>query len=103
METRLYSIIRYVQAGDDDYETIHGMFCNTSDWHYAPQPVIDYLSAWDSDENEIVEEEPQLGMFDESWLDGNDKYTLLYNRSLGGDFLLFREANDQEKEWWHNK
>ena len=102
-ETRLYSIVRYVQDGDDDYETIDKMFCNTSDYHYSSQPVIDYLSTWDGFDNELVEEIPQIGAYDNEWLDENDNYTLLYNHSVGGSFLLFREANDEEKDWWYNK
>lgn len=33
---------------------------------------------------------------------GEDGYTLIYNSTIGGVYMLYREANDAEIEWYNN-
>ncbi len=37
---------------------------------------------------------------DDSYADENGVYTLLYNPVIGGVFMLYREATEEEYEWW---
>lgn len=104
-KTKLYSIVRFVQSTDDDYNRVDAVFCGLS-YSYCEansQPIIDYLSNWDGDENEITEEKPRIADGDTSYADENGIYTLLYNSSIGGCFLLYREATESETEWWNKK
>ena len=100
----LYAEIRFVQSGDDDYEEIERMFCGEQDGYCEAnsQPVIDYLKQWDSDENEITPNEPRIARYDISYADENGDYVLLYNSSIGGCFLLYRPANEQEIDWYND-
>ncbi len=58
MERKLYSKVRFVQDCDDDYNRIDVVFSGLRDGYCEAnsQPVIDYLSEWDGDENELTEE-----------------------------------------------
>lgn len=107
MEKKLYARIRFVQSCDEDYNRIEAVFCGLRDAYCEgnSQPVIDYLSDWDSDENELTEEEPYCAKngTDSRYADENGIYTLLYNSSLGGVFSLYREATESEKDWYYNK
>lgn len=99
MERKLYSKVRFVQDCDDDYNRIDVVFSGLRDGYCEAnsQPVIDYLSEWDGDENELTEEKPRIANYDTSYADQNGVYTLLYNSSVGGCFLLYREASEDEK------
>lgn len=98
----LYSEIRFVQGGDDDYNEIERMFCGEEDAYCEgnSQPVIDYLAQWDSDENNLTTNQPRIARYDTSYSDENGVYTLLYNSSVGGCFLLYRNANEKEIDWY---
>ena len=98
----LWVEVRFVQGGDDDYEEISQMFCGDNDAYCEAnaQPVIDYLKQWDMGECEITPNKPRIARFDTSYADENGEYTLLYNSSIGGDFLLYRPANEQEISWY---
>lgn len=101
MKTKLYSQIRFVQSTDEDYNRIEAVFSGLRAGYCEgnSQPVIDYLSDWDDEENELIEEEPMIAkMGDTSYADTNGTYTLLYNSSIGGCFLLYREATEGEIE-----
>lgn len=100
----LWAEIRFVQGGDDDYEQIEQMFCGDDPVYCEgnSQPVIDYLKQWDGDECEITPNQPRIARNDTSYADENGEYTLLYNSSIGGDFLLYRPANEQEIAWYEN-
>lgn len=104
METKIYSIVRFVQSTDDDYNRIEAVFSGIRP-HYCEgnsQPVIDYLSDWDDEENELTDEEPMIGKIgDTTYADENGTYTLLYNSNLGGCFMLYRKATETEIDW-HN-
>lgn len=98
----LWAEIRFVQGGDDDYEEISQMFCGDDPVYCEgnSQPVIDYLKQWDMGECEITPNKPRIAKFDTSYADENGEYTLLYNSSIGGVFLLYRPANEQEIAWY---
>lgn len=98
----LWAEIRFVQGGDDDYEEIEHMFCGDEPGYCVAnsQPVIDYLKQWDGDECEITANQPRIARHDTSYADENGEYTLLYNSSVGGCFLLYRPANEQEISWY---
>ncbi len=110
MKKKLYAYICHIQdcADDPNYERMEVIFDDSIDaihcWGNS-QPVIDYLSQYDDDENELTEEEPYLARngTDSRYEDENGIYTLLYNSSLGGVFSLYREATETEKDWYYNK
>lgn len=54
MKTKLYSQIRFVQSTDEDYNRIEAVFSGLRAGYCEgnSQPVIDYLSDWDDEENE---------------------------------------------------
>lgn len=104
MNKTVYSIIRFVQSTDDDYNRIEAVFSGIrpSFCEGNSQPVIEYLSDWDDETNELTEEIPQIAKTgDTSYTDEDGLYTLLYNSSIGGCFLLYREATETEIDW-HN-
>lgn len=103
--SQLYSEIRFVQGGDDDYNEIEQMFCGDQEGYCEgnSQPVIDYLKQWDGEDNEITDEEPSIANNDTAYADENGEYILLYNSSVGGCFLLYRKGNEQEIDWYQNK
>ena len=107
MDNGLWAEIRFVQGGED-YDKIMDMFCGEENRETAycagySQPVIDYLKQWDGDENNLVTEKPRIASGDTSYEDENGEYTLLYNGSIGGCFLLYRPANEQEIDWYNNR
>lgn len=55
MKKKLYSTVRFVQSVDEDYNRIEAVFCGLRDGYCEgnSQPVIDYLSNWD-DEQELT-------------------------------------------------
>lgn len=104
MKDKLYSRVRFVQDTDDDYNRIEAVFSGLRSGYCEgnSQPVIDYLSEWDDEENELTEEEPMIAKKgDTTYADENGVYTLLYNSTIGGCFLLYREATETEIDW-HN-
>lgn len=57
MKTKLYSQIRFVQSTDEDYNRIEAVFSGLRAGYCEgnSQPVIDYLSDWDDEEDELIE------------------------------------------------
>lgn len=105
MGKKIYSTIRFVQSTDEDYNRIEAVFSGIRAGYCEgnSQPVIDYLSDWDDEENELTEEEPMIAkMSDTSYSDENGTYTLLYNSTVGGCFLLYREATETEIDWHYD-
>lgn len=104
MEKKLYSTIRFVQSCDEDYNRIDAVFCGIRQGYCEgnSQPVIDYLSDWDMGVCELTEIEPYIARNDTSYSDKNGLYTLLYNSSIGGAFLLYREATEDEIDWYND-
>ena len=102
---RLYIEIRFVQGTDDDFNELSDMFCGDADGFCEgnSQPVIDYLSQWDNGEIEPTTEKPRIARGDTAYADENGIYTLLYNSSVGGVFLLYRLATEREiNEYYSN-
>lgn len=104
MSKKIYSIVRFVQSTDDDYNRIEAVFSGIRP-HYCEgnsQPVIEYLSDWDDETNELTDEEPTIAKYGNTYYqDEEGTYTLVYNSSVGGCFLLYREATETEIDW-HN-
>lgn len=106
---QLYKEVRFVDPGDDDYDEIDEMFCGKENAGTAycagySQPVIDYLKQWDDPDDvydKLTPEKPRLAKWDSVYHDENGEYVLLYNSSIGGNFLLFRMATPEEVEWYN--
>ena len=100
----LFVEIRFVQGVDDDYNEIEQMFCGEQDGYCEAnsQPVIDYLKQWDDGEHEPTPNQPRIARGDTQYADENGDYTLLYNSSVGGCFLLYRPATEQEIAWYND-
>lgn len=100
----LFVEVRFVQSGDDDYNEIEQMFCGEQDGYCEAnsQPVIDYLKQWDNGEIEPTPNQPRIARGDTQYADENGDYTLLYNSSVGGCFLLYRPATEQEIAWYND-
>lgn len=100
----LFVEIRFVQGGDDDYNEIAQMFCGEQNGYCEAnsQPVIDYLKQWDDGEHEPTPNQPRIARGDTQYADENGDYTLLYNSSVGGCFLLYRPATEQEIAWYND-
>ena len=106
MEKKLYAVVRACQGTDDDYTRVEAVFCGLDSSHCEgnSQPVINYFSDWDDEFNELQVEEPYIDKgTDTSYKDENGVYTLLYNSSVGGVFLMYREANECERRWHEEK
>ena len=101
---KLYRIIIDVQSGDlldicnhlyegDGYGTVF------SDWN--GEAVIDYLKEWDGDEyivDALREEKPRWCNNGTDHVHEHNGYTLIYNSIVGGVYMLYREATEQEIE-----
>lgn len=100
----LFVEVRFVQSVDDDYNEIDSMFCGEQDGYCEAnsQPVIDYLKQWDDGEHEPTPNQPRIARGDTQYADENGDYTLLYNSSVGGCFLLYRPATEQEIAWYND-
>ena len=100
----LFVEVRFVQGGDDDYNEIEQMFCGEQDGYCEAnsQSVIDYLKQWDNGEIEPTPNQPRIARGDTQYADENGDYTLLYNSSVGGCFLLYRPATEQEIAWYND-
>lgn len=100
----LFVEVRFVQSVDDDYNEIDRMFCGEQDGYCEAnsQPVIDYLKQWDDGEHEPTPNQPRIARGDTQYADENGDYTLLYNSSVGGCFLLYRPATEQEIAWYND-
>lgn len=104
MGNGLFVEVRFVQSGDDDYNEIDRMFCGEQEGYCEAnsQPVIDYLKQWDDGEHEPTPNQPRIARGDTQYADENGDYTLLYNSSVGGCFLLYRPATEQEIAWYND-
>ena len=99
---KLYRIIVDVQFGDmlDECNKLYdGEGYGTVFTDANGDAVIDYLKQWDSDE---WTEEPRWVNNGTDSVHQKDGYTLIYNSTIGGVYMLYREANDAEIEWYNN-
>ena len=104
---KLYRIIVDVQFGDmlDECNKLYdGEGYGTVFTDANGDAVIDYLKQWDSDEwtdDDIRSEEPRWVNNGTDSVHQKDGYTLIYNSTIGGVYMLYREANDAEIEWYN--
>ena len=105
---KLYRIVIDVQYGDmlDECDKLYdGKGYGTVFTDANGEAVIDYLKQWDSDEwtdDDIRSEEPRWVNNGTDSVHQKDGYTLIYNSTIGGVYMLYREANDAEIEWYNN-
>ena len=90
----LYTVIRYVDEGADDYDKICKLY------ERNPQRLIKYLAQWDGDECELEEKKPKLSRYEFEEPSNDNSYTLLYDPTIGGCFLLYRNATQNEIDWY---
>ena len=104
---KLYRIIVDVQYGDmlDECDKLYdGKGYGTVFTDANGEAVIDYLKQWDSGEwtdDDIRSEEPRWVNNGTDSVHQKDGYTLIYNSTIGGVYMLYREANDAEIEWYN--
>lgn len=107
---KLYRIIIDVQFGDL-LETCNELYdgAENKDTIYSNHDgdaVIDYLQDWDGYgfvDEDLQEEEPRWARNNTDYVHHKDGYTLIYNASLGGVYMLYREANKEEYEYYYEK
>ena len=88
-----YVLIRDVPDGSEDYDKIDVMRENGEG-----EGIVNYLSQWDQghemeyDDN-ITTGFPTIALYDDTLYNDNEEngYVLLYNRSIGGHFSLYRK------------
>lgn len=102
---KLYRIIADVQSGElldicnrlyEGEENIGTIYSDCNG-----EAVIDYLKEWDGHEyadDNLREEEPRWVKNGTDHVHKHDGYTLIYNSTLGGVYMLYREATEQEME-----
>ena len=99
---KLYRIIVDVQYGDmlDECDKLYdGKGYGTVFTDANGDAVIDYLKQWDNDD--IRSEEPRWVNNGTDSVHQKDGYTLIYNSTIGGVYMLYREANAAEIEWYN--
>ena len=96
---KLYRIIVDVQSGElldicnrlyEGEENIGTIYSDCNG-----EAVIDYLKEWDGHEyadDNLREEEPRWVKNGTDHVHKHDGYTLIYNSTLGGVYMLYREA-----------
>lgn len=70
-----------------------------------PELVIDYLMDFDDydyDDEDIAVDEPYIVRNGTDERCEKDGYVLLHNSTIGGVFLLYREANEREVEYFYD-
>lgn len=103
---KMYRIIINVQYGEmqDECDKLYdGSGYRTVFTDANGEAVIDYLKDWDSDEwskDDIRDEEPRWTNNGTDSIHQKDGYTLIYNSTLGGVYMLYREANEHEIQWY---
>ena len=102
---KLYRIIITVQSGDmlDVCDSLyHGEENMGSIYSECNgEAVIDYLKQWDGydyADDDLREEEPRWAKNGTDYVYKHNGYMLTYNATLGGVYILYREANNQEIE-----
>lgn len=108
MEGKLYKIILDVQYGellDECNKLYDGEGYGTVFTDANGEAVIDYLKQWDDDESVVTDEfrteEPRWVNNGTDSVHHKDGYTLTYNSTLGGVYMLYREANKDEIDWYN--
>lgn len=106
---KLYRIIIDVQGFEELticnelYDGIDNVGTIYSDFN--GEAVIDYLKQWDGYEfrdDDLREEEPRWVNNGTDHVHTKDGYTLIYNSTIGGVYMLYREADSVEREYYKN-
>lgn len=107
MEGKLYKIILDVQYGellDECNKLYDGKGYGTVFTDANGEAVINYLKQWDNAESvmdEFSTEEPRWVNNGTDSVYHKDGYTLIYNSTLGGVYMLYREASKDEIDWYN--
>lgn len=106
---KLYRIIIDVQGADmqrvcdELYDGVGNIGTIYSDFN--GEAVIDYLKQWDGYEfsdDDLREEEPRWVNNGTDHVHTKDGYTLIYNATIGGVYMLYREADKVEFEYYND-
>lgn len=101
---KLYRIIIDVQGGEllDICNRLYdGTYYGTINSEFDGEAVIKYLTEWDGDEysiDDLCEEEPRWVRNGTDHVHEYNGYALIYNSTIGGVYMLYREAIEQEIE-----
>lgn len=104
---KLYRVIIFVQDGPLLYECCEiydGSGFGTPFSDGNGEDVIDFLKQWDCDECGILDFDEGKPYIVNNGTDveySKDSYTLLYNSTIGGVYMLYREADQQEIDWFY--
>lgn len=107
MEGKLYKIILDVQYGellDECNKLYDGEGYGTVFTDANGEAVINYLKQWDNAESVMDEfrtEEPRWVNNGTDSVHHKDGYTLIYNSTLGGVYMIYREASKDEIDWYN--
>lgn len=99
-----FRIIIDVQGGEllDECNRLYdGKGYGTIYSDFNGEAVIDLLKEYDGyefDNEDLVDDEPRWCKNGTDHVHSKDGYTLIYNATIGGVFMLYREALDAEKE-----
>lgn len=105
----LYRIVVEVQSGDmleECNRLYQGKCYGTVHSDCDGEAVIEFLSQWDGYEfkdEDIVQEEPRWCKNGTDLVYEHKGYTLVYNVTIGGVFMLYREASSAEIELYKEK
>lgn len=104
---KLYRVIIDVQGFEELaicnelYDGIDNIGTIYSDFN--GEAVIDYLKQWDTyefNDEDLTEEEPKWVGNGTDHVHTKGGYTLIYNSTIGGVYMLYREADEAEREWY---
>lgn len=104
---KLYKIILDVQCGellDECNKLYDGEGYGTVFTDANGEAVIDYLKQWDDGDavmDDFTTEEPRWVNNGTDSVHCKDGYTLIYNSTIGGVYMLYREANEDEIDWYN--
>lgn len=107
---KIYKIVTDVQGGEDltkCQQLYDGKGYGTIYSDYNGEAVIDYLRYIDDDLetelDDLTDEEPRWCKNGTDHVHSKDGYTLIYNSTIGGVFMLYREATDSEKSMLNDR
>lgn len=110
MATRLCQILEDARESMVDDKNKDFIMENFSDKHLEDKSnemawqFNSDMKQWDSDEwtdDDIRSEEPRWVNNGTDSVHQKDGYTLIYNSTIGGVYMLYREANAAEIEWYN--
>lgn len=101
MEQKLYWS-KFFQMSDD-VERIEEVL-KSMPFHDAVAHLGDTYDGYESCEDDFITYEPYCANNGtDIFIASANGYTLIYNATLGGDYLLYREARPDEIDWWNDR